>query len=489
MNTSRRPFIFLLALILLLSACQAALPTASTPAAENTPLPSRTPAPSATSTPLPPTVTPTPSPNLLVTPQSLNGIHVRFWHPYSGNTALQLVTLVDEFNRTNDWGIFVEAREIGSSGQLFEALQTEYADPQTRPHLVAASIDQLLALQQIAAADTSIQSPLLVNLNDYMNSAEIGLSLEELLDFPLVFWDQDEIAGYRYGIPFQRTGDVLFYNLTWAQELGFTSPPATPEEFKAQACAAAKSRKYDADPNNRGTGGWIIDTDPLPILSWMFSFGADRMPDEPEGAYHLNTPAVLNAFTYLQDLYSQDCAWVSRLPDPALYFANRQALVYSGSLTDIPMQARVMDNAENKDQWLVLPYPHQDSLPVLVVSGTSLAILQASPQEQMAAWLFIHWMIDPERLARMDSASASFPVRISSLDFLTSFRQQYPQWSQAFSWLSWAQPAPRQPSWRSARWVISDAAWNLFNPNVLPTPIPFILEQAETTIPEIIPQP
>jgi multiple sugar transport system substrate-binding protein len=328
-----------------------------------------------------------------------------------------------------------------------------------------------------------------INLNDYINSTDTGMTLVETLDFPLVFWEQDQVNGYRFGIPIQRTGEVLFYNRSWAKELGFSEPPSTPEEVKAQACAAARLQLKDLDPNNRGTGGWIINTDPLPVISWMFAFGADRMPDDPTGEYQLNTPAIVQAFTFLHDLFDQGCAWISRMPDPALYFANRQALFYSGSLIDIPLQARVMDNAGNKDEWLVLPYPHTDGIPVLVVSGSSLAIIHATPKEQMAAWLFSRWLLNPERLARLDAASGSFPVRISSLDYLDDFRQQHPQWSQAISWLVWAQPAPRQPSWRAARWVISDAAWNVFNPNILPTPISFILEQAETTIPEILNPP
>lgn len=481
-------FVILILLItLLFSACQESLPTS--PASQET-LSALTPThpsnnkPQPTATPTQPAPTATLSPYLLVTPEALNGIHIRFWHPWNTKTALQLVTLVDEFNRNNSWGIFVEAREMSSATQLFDALQTEWQNPQTRPHLIAASSDQLLALQ---AKDP--QNPLLVNLNDYLNAPEAGMTQQEILDFPLVFWEQDEVNGYRLGLPIQRNGEMLFYNQTWAQELGFTSPPTTPEEFKAQACAAAKTWLNDPDPNNRGIGGWIINTDPLTILSWMFVFGADRMPDDSNGAYKLNTQANIKALTFLQELFKQGCAWISRFPESDQYFAKRQALFYSASLLDVPLQARVMENAKNKDEWLALPYPHEAGIPVLVVSGSSLAILQGTAEEQMAAWLFTRWLLNPERLARMDAVSGSFPVRISSLDYLSAFRQQYPQWSQAFSWLPWAQPAPRLPSWRAVRWVLSDAAWNVFNPNILPTPIPTILEQADATIIEILNHP
>jgi len=40
-------------------------------------------------------------------------------------------------------------------------------------------------------------------------------------------------------------------------------------------------------------------------------------------------------------------------------------------------------------------------------------------------------------------ASASLPVRVSEMNQLGAFKQQYPPWSQVQQWIPVAQPAPR----------------------------------------------
>ncbi|PIZ25991.1 MAG: ABC transporter substrate-binding protein, partial [Chloroflexi bacterium CG_4_10_14_0_8_um_filter_57_5] len=45
---------------------------------------------------------------------------------------------------------------------------------------------------------------------------------------------QDPVNGQRLGAPAQRSARFLFYNQTWARELGFSAPPATADEFRQQ---------------------------------------------------------------------------------------------------------------------------------------------------------------------------------------------------------------------------------------------------------------
>jgi len=73
---------------------------------------------------------------------------------------------------------------------------------------------------------------------------------------------------------------LLAYNTTWAKELGLNSLPVTPEEFKTQMCAANKSFLKDADLTNDGLGGWLINTDPVAMYSWLTAFGVDLTPGE-----------------------------------------------------------------------------------------------------------------------------------------------------------------------------------------------------------------
>jgi len=83
-----------------------------------------------TSTPLP-AVPPTPNeqtPSALgVTSSELRGLTVTIWHPWTGTEGLALQALLDEFNRTNRWGITVNSSAFDGFGRLDEAVEAGLA--------------------------------------------------------------------------------------------------------------------------------------------------------------------------------------------------------------------------------------------------------------------------------------------------------------------------------------------------------------------------
>ena len=217
------------------------------------------------------------------------------------------------------------------------------------------------------------------------------------------------VDGSRLGIPLLRDASVLLYNQSWAQELGFTRPPTTPEEFREQVCAAAAANRSDRTIANDGTGGWIVETRGVTLWSWLRGFDADPIPAGTD-AYQFDTPESEAALAFLRGLVDENCAWKSRLAAPYEYFANRQALVYSGVLEDTLIQEHTMTRLKIGDQWTVIPYPSVDGQPVVVASGPSLAVTSTSPEEQLASWLFVRWLLAPEHLAVLTEAAGGLPV-------------------------------------------------------------------------------
>jgi ABC-type glycerol-3-phosphate transport system substrate-binding protein len=385
---------------------------------------------------------------------------------------------VDQFNQSNLWGIKVIISEQGSAGSLADNLDSSLATSGSQlPDLVAAPIDELAAWQS--------SRQVIVNLNDYINDGQWGLSAADLADFPTVYWNQDRLANQQLGIPAERSAQVLFYNQTWAESLGFNTPPATPDDFKTQACAAAQANLKDSPWQNNGTGGWLVDTDPLTLISWIQTFGG-TLPQVENQQYQFNTIQVKDSFTYLRQLFDKGCAWDGKEDLPYDYFSSRQALFFSGPLQDILPLTSTLVQQKSADNWMILPFPSVTRKPVLVVSGPSYAILKSSARQQLAAWLFIRWMIQPDPLASLVEASGSLPVRVSVLDQLTSFKQRYPQWSQVQQWIPVAQPAPRLSSWRKVKNILEDAGWQTFQPNFTVDQIPQILVQLDQTIQEVL---
>ncbi len=384
-----------------------------------------------------------------IEPTELRGQTVRFWHIWPGKTGEALRQVVNSFNQTNEWGIHVEAIYQDSLDDLEKHLLAALGTDR-EPDVVMGYVHQ--------AAKWDTIHPL-VDLEPYVNNPIWGLTAQEQSDFYPVFWNQDLVAGKRLGIPAQRTASVLYYNKSWARVLGYGAPPGTPQEFKEQACAAAKANRLDKDKSNDQPSGYLLPADYTAMLSWIYAYGGQVTASEGEG-YQFNTEPVIQAFTFLRDLYDQGCA---RQPEPGevtARFAHRQGLFVSGSLAGIPYQARSLNLAGNFDQWMVLPYPSGQQKPAITVYGPSFVVLSSTPQRQLAAWLLLKWIESPENQAKLIQASGFYPLRATVLDHLESPMSE--QWKQAVDALQDGQAEPALASWSTARWAVNDAVTQLY---------------------------
>lgn len=435
-----------------------------------TPIPA-TPTAGPTPTRVPPTATPLPE--ITVNSTDLNGLQIHFMHPWSGDLQLEIDKMIDEFNQSNQWGIHVIADEPGSAGMLTETL-SENIGKENQPDLAAMPIQELLKIQQ--------SKKVVIDLNPYLYSSQWGMTAQQISDFMPVFWEQDEINGYRYAVPAERTAAVLIYNQTWAQELGYSTPPTTPEEFQQQICAANQSMKKDNDPANDGLGGWIVSTDGLTTLSWLKTFNT---PIYQLGTYQFNTPAAQSTFEYLLSQLSSRCAWISRVPSAYDYFSTRQVMVYSGYMQDLIPQQRAMTAAGSTDQWAITAYPAAKSAAVMA-EGPSYAVFSSTPEKQLAAWLFIRWMSTPDHQMRIVAKSSTLPLSAGVLPLLTDFRASLPQWNAIINLLPQIQTPPADANWGYANTVLEDSSWQLFKSGMKSEQIPDLLAQMDSMLQELI---
>lgn len=471
----RARFLIILILLLVLvrlSACQRGAPEAATSTAGSstrTSDPTGWPA-SPTVTAIAPSHTPQPERLVNIEPAALRGTIIHFWHPWTGETGQVIRSLVEEFNLNNPWEIVVvPVAQTGLDGIESQVAAGRQAG--RTPDLVVGYLHQLLTWDQ--------EQPL-VDLQAYIQDPLWGYTQEEQADFTPVLWQQDLVAGRRLGAPFQRSAQVLYYNATWAQALGFNAPPTTPEQFRQQVCEAAWANRTDSLVLN--TGGWIISTNYATALNWIYTFGgeATRSAGEGEEIYRFNTPEVDEAFAFLRDLYDTHCAWLSEDPYPEAEFARRLGLISTGSVMDIPYQALAFERAGSRDQWMVIPYPSDDQ-PALNVYGASLAIFPSSPEEQLAAWQLLRWLLEPRNHAHFVQASGSYPIRASELEHLEDYRKRYPQWSQALELIPAARPEPPIASWGRVRWALEDAFTQLFRSYFSIDQIPTMLSYLDRT--------
>lgn len=464
----------MLVFILGLSGCQQSFPDVTVAASESafrTPAPTRSSVPATVSIPAPTKQPPFSQVNLQ--PEDLRGTIIHFWYPWTGAAGQEIRSLVDEFNLNNKWGIVVvpvaQAGLDGIDVQLAAARQEGEL-----PDLVVGYLHQLQEWDQAQP---------LVDLQTYVEDPVWGLTPQEQGDFTPVFWEQDLVSGRRLGMPMQRSAQVLYYNTSWGRELGFSVPPVAPDMFRNQVCQAARANRNDASLENDGTGGWIISTNYASALSWIFAFGGNVVgpPESGQDVYRFNSPQTEQAFAFLRGLYDTHCAWLSESAYPEAEFAGRMGLVSTGSVMDIPYQSQAFRKSGLTDQWSVIAYPSADQDSAINVYGASLGILPSSPEEQLAAWQLIRWLLDPPNHARFVEASGSFPIRASELAHLADYRQRYPQWDQALALIPSARPEPSVDSWGQVRLALGDAFTQLFRSYFSVDQIPTLLNFLDRT--------
>jgi multiple sugar transport system substrate-binding protein len=419
-----------------------------------------------------------PTPTIQVKAADLRGSHIVFWYPASSDLEKAYNTQVADFNSSNVWGITVEGRRFPSGTQLEDQLQANQKSG-AMPQAVAAPVE---FINSWAGQDNLVTS-----LDSYLQDPEWGLTAQETADFARAFWQIGQVSGKRWSLPLMGDVQVLYYNQSWAEELGFHLAPLTPADFRTQACAAMKANVADGQPDNDGTGGWIISKDALSLEAWRRAFGAGSLPDQEGQKYTFNTAPSVQAFSFLRKLLDDNCAWNAKNPTPYVYFAQRQALFYSGTLLDLAFQERAMTFQKSSDRWAVLAYPSQGPSPVAMASGTGLAVIRSDKAvESLAAWLFLRYLILPRNQASLAKAEGLLPARTSALAEMSDYRAAHPQWALAATWLDRLQPEPWLASWRTVRRVEEDAAWQILSPIIRVDGIPAVLEELDATVTDLL---
>lgn len=412
-----------------------------------------------------PTVSASPTPSIDVDPQALRGVTIQVWQAFAGAAAGVFIDQVAQFNLSNEWGIQVVPGNYSDYITLFETVE-QAAAAGSAPDMLAALPEQILAWND---------SSLLLDLTPYMGDPAWGMGAE-LNDMPEVFLAQDAVEGKQLGLPAQRSARFIYYNQSWARELGFNEPPATAEEFRQQACAANASFRSDTSPQNDGYGGWYMDTNWQSIYAWMLAFGGGVVN---AGEYTFRTEPNLDALQFLKGLYDDHCAWFSNDLGALESFNRRLALFANGDLAEVALETQAMARVNNTDEWTLIPYPGSQGS-ALVVHGPSYSVFKSTPERQLAAWLFMRWILSPTRQAGWVDAYGLFPLGPTEMTVAPS-----PQWQAAVAGLSVAQGLPQLVSWQKARYLLQDGATFIFQTPIPLDQIPEILNEMDATAKEI----
>jgi len=411
-----------------------------------------------------------PDPPAVEIPQDFT---LTIWHPFSGELAGLFSTFADEFNEDNPAGTTILIEGHGDEDVLAADIIDAHLNGEPLPNLVIAPS---YLLKTWYGSDLPI-----ISEGEFPTD---GVADDGWFSgiFP-AFWNRDLIEGERIAFPIYQTGNFLFYNQSFARELGFENTPANQAEFREQACRAAQNNLFDDTADNNGTGGWIYDDDAEVLAAWMMG---GQLKDGVSGGSLLPFASDENfdSLQFILSLYRDDCAWTGKEPIPYEYFSRRYALFYSGSSEEILIQNNFFSGEASSDDWILIPYPGKEDGSIFLINGYSAAVLDSTPEETLAGLAFIRWMFDEDVQVRIIENSGAFPVSNTVFQAVDPDWEGYPVWDPLIGYLPFGKNVSQISNWILAENVLEDIGWQLVQFNVQPEAVELLLQRGDEIIGE-----
>jgi multiple sugar transport system substrate-binding protein len=357
-----------------------------------------------------------------------SGQTVVYWYQHTGSREELMLSLVDEFNRTNEWGIVVQGETQGGYDDLYQKIVAGIPAGD-------AQLPEMAVAYQNQAATYAAQGALVAQ-DPYIDSEKWGYTEEELNDFFPIALAADYLPQFeaRFGWPPYKSMEVMYYNEDWLAELGYTGPPETWDEFAEMACAASEQPFSGATDPTPGYG-YVYSIDASRFATFVFSRGGNIINDSGTG-YIFNGSEGLASLNFLKDLVDRGCAaeQTERYGDQSDFGAGRTLFTIS-SISGLPYYGSVVDEGAGFS-WSVNPPPHTTADPRMNIYGASQSIFVSTPEQQLATWLFNKWMSEPEQQATWASATGYFPTRQAAADLLADYFEENPTYAKAFTFMS-----------------------------------------------------
>lgn len=355
------------------------------------------------------------------------GVTITWWHQHGGARGEFLDEIIANFNAENPWGITVEASNQGGYGDIYNKMIAG---------IPTGDVPNLVVAYQNQSAAYYLAGGLTEDMDVYVQDAQWGLNEAEVADFVQSFFTQDYFfkedgSSARIGFPPNRSLEGMFYNMAALAELGYDGPPTDWDTFREAACAFTEAgwSGYEGDD----AVGYYVRTDASNIAAGAYAMGGD-IYDGSQFTY--DSPETVAYIDFMVSLYQDGCAElvVEAYGDQNAFTAGK-SLFYVGSTSGLPyVRSGIEESFETPFEWGVTSLPYVD-VPVSDVYGASVSIPATTPEAELATWLFVRWMTEPEQQAGWATVSNYFPVRYSTQDGLGAIFSDLPQYEQAWNLL------------------------------------------------------
>ncbi|MRT31338.1 ABC transporter substrate-binding protein [Herbaspirillum sp. CAH-3] len=331
-----------------------------------------------------------------------NPVEISFYYPVAvgGAVTKTIDSMVADFEKANP-DIKVKAIYAGTYQESIVKALTAFKGG-TPPTLAVLLSTDLFTL---------IDENAIVPIDSLASSAEDKKWID---GFYKGFMENSQTDGKTWGIPFQRSTIVMYYNKTLFKEAGL-NPEKAPANWNEMVEAAKKLTKRDAAGN---VSQWGVKIPSTGFGYWMFqamTASNDTILMNSAGTKtYFDKPGAVQALQHWVDLTTKDkvmpAGSIEWGTTPKDFLEQKAAMVWTttGNLTNI------RTNASFPFGVAMLPGIKHPGSPT--GGGNFYVFNKTSPAEQQAAMKFIRFATEPARAAQWSIATGYVAPRQDAWD-------------------------------------------------------------------------
>ncbi len=258
---------------------------------------------------------------------------------------------------------------------------------------------------------TLIDEDAIVPIDEFVKTDE---DRQWLRSFFPAFMLNSQTGGKTWGVPFQRSTIVLYWNKDAFKEAGL-DPEKAPANWEEQRAFADKLTKRDGSAN---VTQWGVQIPSSGFPYWLFQglttpAGAILANQEGDRTFY-DRPEVIEALQYWIDLSQKHKVHPPGIVEwgttPRDFFERKAAMMWTttGNLTNVKTNAKFPFGVG------MLPSHKRGGSPT--GGGNFYISKKASAAEQAAAFQFIKWITTPERAAQWSIDTGYVAVRPDSYE-------------------------------------------------------------------------
>ena len=311
-------------------------------------------------------------------------VEITFWHAMNGDLEKSLTSLTEKFMAENP-NIKVTLQNQSSYKDLQQKITATVASPKDLPTMTQAYPDWMF---------NPLKDNLVTDLTPYIENET--LKFDNYEDILPSFREAAKIDGKIYGMPFNKSTEVLWYNKTLLDELGLKAP--TTYDELVQVAKTIKEKK--------GIAGAGFDS-----LNTYYTTFLKTEGKTFDSSFDVTSEASAKALNYylegVKEGYFRIAGTDNYLSGP---FGNGTVAMYVGSNAG---ENFVKQGVGDKFEVAAAPYPTSASLQ----QGTDLYVFSSATAEQKtAAYMFLKFLTTKENQITWASETGYMPVRQSAID-------------------------------------------------------------------------